>query len=67
MTLKQARHRRKLTQVELAEKSGVTQQAISSIERGDVENPSWDTVARLCQALNVEPEDIFPVAIHKAS
>lgn len=61
MTLIEARRKRGLTQVELSEKSGVRQQVISAIERGAVQSPNWSTVSRLCAALKVKPEEIFPV------
>lgn len=67
MTLKEARLAKKLTQDELAELSGVTQAAISSIERGDVQSPSWDTVAKLCAALRMKPADVFPVNTERAA
>lgn len=50
-----------MTQVELAEKSGITQATISDIERGKVKSPSIDTAFRLAMALGVEAQDIFPV------
>lgn len=61
MTLKEARIARGLTQEQLAERSGVTQTAISAIELGTVQSPSWDTVASICAVLEVKPEDVFPV------
>lgn len=60
--LKAIRKRRNLTQVQLAEASGVDQTVISHIECGGVQTtPSWFTVFRLARALEVRPEDIFPV------
>lgn len=61
MTLKAARERKKWTQEQLAEASGVTQGTISLLELGRTQTPTWDVVARLCKALDVEPEDVFPV------
>jgi transcriptional regulator with XRE-family HTH domain len=66
MTLREARRKRGLTQVELAEASGVLQTNISAIELGIVKSPTWETVARLCKALRVKPEEVFPVE-HKAA
>ena len=60
MTLREARKRRRLTQDELAVKSGISQSAISTIERGYIQSPEWKTVAALCRALRVKPEDVFP-------
>jgi transcriptional regulator with XRE-family HTH domain len=67
MTLREARARRNWTQDVLAEKSGVDQTTISALERGIVQSPSWDTVSRLCQALRVKPEELFPIAIERGA
>lgn len=61
MELHVARRAAGLTQVQLAERSGVDQRVISSIERGRVQRPSWDTVHRLSVALDVSPDVLFPV------
>jgi predicted XRE-type DNA-binding protein len=47
------RHRRQLTQAELAELTGIDQGEISKIERG-VSNATEDTLARLARALGAE-------------
>lgn len=47
------RHRRRLTQTQLAEMTGVDQAEISRIERG-VSNATEDTLARLARALDAE-------------
>lgn len=46
------------TQVELAEKVGVTRQTIIAIERGDY-NPSVTLALSLAHALKINVEDIF--------
>lgn len=61
MTLKEARRRKGLTQVELSTLSGVTQTAISALEVGRSHSPTWETVAKLSKALRVKPEVLFPV------
>jgi transcriptional regulator with XRE-family HTH domain len=61
MTLRQAREKRKLTQDQLAEQSGVAQSVISRLEAGEIQSPSWETVALLCRALKCRPDEIFPV------
>ncbi|HZR25493.1 MAG TPA: helix-turn-helix transcriptional regulator [Vicinamibacterales bacterium] len=61
MDLRSARQEKKLTQEELAEKSGLPQTTISDIERGAIKKPSWDAVARLCRALGMDPSDVFPI------
>lgn len=56
-SLRDIRIAKGLTQVELARKSGVTQQCISLIERGGM-NPSPSTLSRLAQALSVPVEHL---------
>ena len=51
-----------MTQEALAAASGVDQVTISNIETGKVQSPSWDTVAKLCAALEMDPHDVFPVS-----
>lgn len=65
MTLREARLHRNWTQEELAARSGVEQATISNLETGRVQSPTWDTVSRLCKALRVKPEDVFPVSTDK--
>lgn len=52
-TLREAREARKWTQEQLEAASGVAQTTISKIERGDVANPSNDTVTKLEGALKL--------------
>ena len=54
MTLRAARDWRGWSQERLEELSGVAQATISKIERGDVSNPSNDTVAKLELALRLK-------------
>lgn len=49
--LKEIRLKKKLTQQELASKSGVAQGIISDIESGATQNPRFDTVVKLACAL----------------
>ena len=51
--LRQLREAAGLTQKELAVKSGLTQQAIDTWERG-TRDPGWSKVVKLCAALEVE-------------
>lgn len=53
LTLREARTKAGLTQDELAERSGVDQTTISSLECGRRANPSLNTVMRLAKALGV--------------
>jgi transcriptional regulator with XRE-family HTH domain len=52
--LKEVRTRRLLTQVQLADKSGVNQVTIARIERNKVD-PRFSTIRRLAEALDVDP------------
>jgi len=54
--LKTTRAAASMTQEDLAEKSGVSQQTISRLER-DKQRPGWGTLAVLCQALGVNPRE----------
>jgi transcriptional regulator with XRE-family HTH domain len=53
--LRKAAH---LTQVELAQRSGITQSSISRIEKGGAEHVRHETVARLANALRAKPENL---------
>jgi transcriptional regulator with XRE-family HTH domain len=50
--LKEVRKEKKLSQVELAEKSGLSLSMVSKFEQG-LFNPTTDSLAKLGQALNV--------------
>ena len=56
-TLKTARLNKKLTQVELADKSGITQQNISLYENSD-KMPMLDTAVKLASALGVTLDEL---------
>ena len=53
--LRQLREKKKLTQVELAERAGIGQAMVSLLEQGD-RQPSWPTICRLARALDVGVE-----------
>lgn len=57
----QARRRSGLTQKQLGTQAGVTQQTISSIERGKG-MPRDDLKLRIARALEVDPGELFPLA-----
>jgi DNA-binding XRE family transcriptional regulator len=62
MTLRQLRHKRGLTQMQLAARSGVDQTTISALELEKYQAwPSWSIVGRLCKALRANPYQLFPV------
>jgi transcriptional regulator with XRE-family HTH domain len=54
-TVRQARERAKMTQVELAEASGLDQTTISDFETGRNTNPRLKTVRALAKALGIRP------------
>lgn len=54
MTLKEARDKKRWTQVQLAQKSGVDQSQISRLERGEVTEPLNSTVEALERALGIK-------------
>ncbi len=49
-----------LTQVELAERSGVAQSTIAQIERSIRENPHPRTLKKLAEALGLEARALLP-------
>lgn len=51
----------KITQEELAEKSGVSRGTISLMENGLVVNSKFETISKLAKALDSKIEDIFLV------
>ncbi len=52
--LREVREQAGLTQLELAERAGLTKDAVARLERG-ARSPAWETVVALCQALKVMP------------
>ncbi len=56
--VKFARQRQKLTQAQLAERSGLTAAAISQIESGD-RMPAFKTIVALARALGTTPNDLM--------
>jgi transcriptional regulator with XRE-family HTH domain len=53
-TVRMARHRRKLTQHQLAALFGVSDSLIGDIERGEATNPGYTTVVTLCALLDLD-------------
>lgn len=56
MRLRHARKLRGLNQVDLAKKSGMAQATISELETGESRSPWGTNLARLAQALKVNPD-----------
>lgn len=53
------RKKKKLTQRQLAEKSGVSYNTIIKMERGGIENPKIETAIKLAKALKVKVDDLI--------
>ena len=56
--LRAARAKAKLTQEQLEAASGVPQEVISRLENGVTVNPSFDTVLKLAEALDMDPRQL---------
>lgn len=56
--LRRARHDRKLTQEELAERAGVSSRYVGAIERADV-SASVTVLGQIADALGVEPSELL--------
>lgn len=52
------RKRKKLTQLQLAEKVNIDRSHISAIELGNV-GVSMDVIFRLCEVLEITPKELF--------
>lgn len=57
--LKKARQKNELTQVEVAEKTGIHPNYYAKIERGEVQ-PALDTLEKIFKVLGVKSSDILP-------
>ena len=59
MRLRELRQVKGMTQVELAERTGIDQGALSRIENGKTRAMDFDVMARLCDALGCDPGDLI--------
>ena len=59
INLRDLRLKRGLTQQELAAKTGIGQGVISGIESGATQNPRFDTVVKLAEALDCSLSDFL--------
>lgn len=57
--VREFREKRKMSQEELAEKSGVSRGTISAIETGRSENVNSKTLLRIAEALDTTVDQIF--------
>ncbi|WP_315742133.1 MULTISPECIES: helix-turn-helix transcriptional regulator [unclassified Bradyrhizobium] len=51
--------RRKMRSKELAERIGITEQNVSLLKSAKVKGVRFDTLARICEALDCQPGDIL--------
>lgn len=56
--LRRARHEKKLTQEELADRAGLSMRYVGAIERGDV-SASVTILGRIADALEIEPGELL--------
>lgn len=57
--IKQKRKSLNLTQLELAEKVGLTESSISRYESGKIATMPTSTIKRICNVLNIEPSELL--------
>lgn len=57
--IKEVREAKKMTQEELAEKSGVSRGTISALENGSVRTTTTKTLVNIARALEVSVDQIF--------
>lgn len=57
--IREARNKRKMSQQELAEKSGVSRATISGLETGRIKVTTTDTLLKISCALKMKISDIF--------
>ncbi|MEK7571259.1 MAG: helix-turn-helix transcriptional regulator [Patescibacteria group bacterium] len=60
-TLKKARKEIGLTQVQIAEKVGISSNYYSMLETGKRENPGSKIMTKIAKVLKLSPEDVFPI------
>ena len=55
--------RRKMRSRELAERVGITEQNISLLKSGKVKGIRFETLARICEALDCQPGDLLEAEV----
>jgi putative transcriptional regulator len=58
--------RRKMRSKELAERIGITEQNVSLLKSGKVKGVRFDTLERICAALDCQPGDILEYRVDAA-
>jgi XRE family transcriptional regulator, regulator of sulfur utilization len=66
LAVREVRKKRGLSQEALAHASGLHPTYISGIERG-LRNPTWSSIARLCQALDVRVSELAELSERRTS
>lgn len=61
--LKILRAKKRLTQRELAKKSGISEMTIVYLEQNRIESPRYETVIKLAEALGVKAKDLLQYVI----
>lgn len=64
-TLRSLRLKRKLTQKDLALRSGLTERYLRNLERG-LSSPTLSVIVRLATCLEIAPHDLVKQAVDKA-
>ena len=59
LKIKQKRKSLSLTQLELAEKVGLTESSISRYESGKIATMPTSTINKICKVLNIEPAELL--------
>lgn len=57
--IKRIRKKRKITQIQLAKMSGLTNDYISKLELGKRENPSAEVISKIAEVLNCSTDDLI--------
>jgi putative transcriptional regulator len=58
--------RRKMRSKELAERIGITEQNVSLLKSGKVKGVRFETLERICEALDCQPGDILEFRTDKS-
>ena len=58
--------RRKMRSKELAERIGITEQNVSLLKSGKVKGVRFDTLEKICEALECQPGDILEFRADKS-
>jgi transcriptional regulator with XRE-family HTH domain len=64
--IKQKRKSLNLTQLQLAEKVGLTESSISRYESGKIATMPTSTVNKICDALNIKPSELLGLTVENS-